>query len=81
MSTSFFLLYLGVDLDLREYPVLLKNINEGWEITINSNADKGMAPEGKSSIMVLLDKKISYADFPDRDSKEYAKRKEEKHCF
>ncbi|MGG6312510.1 FAD-dependent oxidoreductase [Paenibacillus macerans] len=77
MSTSFYLLYLGVDLDLSGYPILIKHPEEGWEVTINSNADARLAPKGQASLTILLDKGIRYADFPDRRTPEYSLRKAE----
>ncbi len=77
MSTSFFLLYLGVDMDLSPYPILIKNPQEGWEVTINSNADTRLAPKGQASVTILLDKGVRYGDFPDRGTPEYAQRKTE----
>lgn len=77
MSTSFFLLYLGVKMDLTSYPTLIKNLEEGWEVTINSNTDAQLAPPGHASVTVLLDKDIKYEDFPDRSTPEYAMLKAE----
>lgn len=77
MSKSYYMLFLGVDMDLTDYPVLLKNLDEDWEITINSNADKNLAPSGKSSITVLVSEGIKYSEFPKRETKEYIAKKNE----
>lgn len=75
MSKSYFMLFLGIDMDLSDYPVLLKNIDEGWEIVFNSNVAPGMAPKGCGSVTVLVSNNICYSDFPDRNTKEYQKKK------
>ncbi len=73
MSPSCFAVFLGVDMDLSEYPNIIVNLDEGYYIVINSNADKSLAPEGKSSISILTS--ANYYDFPDRGSKEYLEKK------
>ena len=40
MSPSAFMVFLGADVDLSSYPTLIKNLDEGYEIIINSNADQ-----------------------------------------
>jgi len=75
MSTSAFMVFLGVDMDLSSYPVLIKNLDEGYSIVINSNADPNLAPSGKASVSIIIF--ANYHDFPDRTSKEYLKKKRE----
>jgi all-trans-retinol 13,14-reductase len=75
MSSSCFMVSLGVDMDLSNYPTLIKNIDEGYEIVINSNADSSLAPKGKASIAILTD--ANYYDFPERGTEEYLKKKTE----
>jgi all-trans-retinol 13,14-reductase len=75
MSPSCFMLFLGLDMDLEGYPTLIKNLDEGYEISINSNAFPGMAPPGKASMTAITS--ATYAEFPERDKKEYSKLKKE----
>ena len=75
MSSSCFMVYLGVDMDLSNYPTLIKNIDEGYEIVINSNADSSLAPKGKASIAILTD--ANYYDFSERGTEEHSKKKKE----
>jgi all-trans-retinol 13,14-reductase len=75
MSPSAFMVFLGVDMDLSGYPTLIKNLDEGYEIVVNSNADPSLAPKGKASVTILTS--ASYWDFPERGSAEYLKRKRE----
>lgn len=73
MSSSCFIVFLGVDIDLSNYPTLIKNLDEGYEIVINSNADSSLAPRGMSSITIITG--ASYHDFPPRGTEEYLKKK------
>lgn len=75
MSTSAFMVFLGVDMDLSRYPTLIKNLDDGYGITINSNADPALAPEGKASITIIT--LANYHDFPERETEEYLKKKKE----
>jgi len=75
MSPSCFMLFLGVDMDLSDYPVLNKNLDDGYEVVINSNADPTLAPRGKASVTIL--KLANYYDFPKRGTKEYLEKKKE----
>jgi all-trans-retinol 13,14-reductase len=75
MSPSCFMVFLGVDMDLSKYPTLIKNIDEGYDIVINSNADPSLAPQGKSSITILT--LANYQDFPERGTDEYIRKKQE----
>ncbi|MEM1510491.1 MAG: hypothetical protein QW096_11565 [Thermofilaceae archaeon] len=64
-----------VDIDLSNYPVLIKNLDEGYKVVINSNADPSLAPKGKASITILTN--ANYQDFPTRETEEYLKEKGE----
>ena len=75
MSPSCFLVFLGVDMDLSNYPTLIKNLDEGYGIVINSNADPSLAPKNKSSITIIAP--ANYHDFPGRGTKEYLEKKRE----
>ncbi|MCX8170579.1 MAG: NAD(P)/FAD-dependent oxidoreductase [Candidatus Bathyarchaeota archaeon] len=75
MSPSCFMVFLGVDADLSGYPTHIKNLDDGYEVVINSNADPSLAPEGKASITILAG--ASYHDFPQRGTEEYYIRKNE----
>jgi len=75
MSPSCFMVFLGVDMDLTGYPTLIKNLDEGYEIVVNSNADPSLAPKGKASVTILTF--ADYRDFPERGSAEYLKKKRE----
>lgn len=75
MSPSAFLVFLGVDMDLTMYPTLIKDLDDGVEIVINSNADPSMAPKNKASVTILT--LADYHEFPERGTLEYLKKKEE----
>lgn len=75
MSPSCFMVFLGVDMDLSNYPTLIKNLDEGYEVVINSNADPNLAPRGKSSLTILIN--ANYYDFPPRETEEYYRKKKE----
>ena len=75
MSPSCFMVFLGLDMDLSSYPTLIKNMDDGYEIVINSNADPSLAPRGKASITILTS--ASYEDFPERGTEEYMCKKQE----
>ncbi|MEX0569462.1 MAG: FAD-dependent oxidoreductase [Candidatus Njordarchaeota archaeon] len=74
MSPSAFMVFLGVDMDLSDYPTLIKNLDDGYEIVINSNADPNLAPEHKSSVTIIT--LANYFDFPERGTKEYMEKKQ-----
>ncbi|MGO0122468.1 FAD-dependent oxidoreductase [Desulfothermobacter acidiphilus] len=75
MSPSVFMVFLGVDMDLSDYPVLIHNLDEGYGIVIGSNADPDLAPPGSASVTLLAS--ASYHDFPPRGTPEYLQKKEE----
>ena len=75
MSPSAFLVFLGVDLNLSDYPTIIENLDEGYSVVINSNADPSMAPDGKASITILT--LASYNDFPERGTEDYRRKKRE----
>ena len=74
MSPSSFAVFLGLDMNLRDLPSITVNLDEGYYLVINSNADPTLAPRGKASIMVLTG--ANYRDFPARGTEEYLRLKE-----
>nr|MDO8100045.1 NAD(P)/FAD-dependent oxidoreductase [Candidatus Njordarchaeota archaeon] len=75
MSPACFLVFLGVDMDLSKLTTLNKNVDEGYEIVFNSNADPSLAPQGKASVTLLTS--ANYHDSPERGTKEYQQKKRE----
>ena len=75
MSPSSFAVYLGVDMDLSGYPTLIVDLDDGYHVAINSNADPSLAPSGKSSVTILTS--ANYHDFPERDTPGYLQVKRE----
>ncbi len=75
MSPSAFMVFLGLDIDLSNYPTLIIDLDNELHIVINSNADPALAPKGKSSITITTFAK--YHDFPERGTKEYYMKKKE----
>lgn len=73
MSPSCFMVSLGVDMDLSEYPTIIENLDEGYSIVINSNADPDLAPKGKASVTILTG--ANYYDFPERGTEAYVEKK------
>jgi all-trans-retinol 13,14-reductase len=69
------MVFLGVDMDLSGYPTIIKNMDEGCDIVINSNADASLAPKGKASITILTF--ANYHDFPERGTDDYMRKKQE----
>lgn len=74
MSISCFMVFLGIDTELVGYPTLIKNLDDGYDIVINSNADPSLAPKGKASLTIIRD--ASYYDFPERGTQAYLEKKE-----
>ncbi|RJS74766.1 NAD(P)/FAD-dependent oxidoreductase [Candidatus Bathyarchaeota archaeon] len=75
MSPSTFAVFLGVDMSLSAYPTIIVNLDDGYHVTINSNADPSLAPIGKTSITILT--AANYHEFPERGTEEYLRKKEE----
>ncbi|HIH69784.1 phytoene desaturase family protein [Methermicoccus shengliensis] len=75
MSPSCFAVFLGVDADLTEYPTIVVDLDDGYYVVINSNADPSLAPKGKASVTILMG--ANYYDFPERETKEYLEKKRE----
>jgi len=73
MSSSAFIVYIGVERDLRGHPSLIQHVDGDFTILINSNADPRLAPRGCSSITLVAP--MGYREFPERDSREYDERK------
>jgi len=47
------MVFLGVNMDLSHYPTIIQNLDEGYGIVINSNADPSLASKGKASLTIL----------------------------
>ena len=75
MSPSCFVVFLGVDVDLSNYPTIIINLDDNYYIVINSNADPSLAPKGKASVTILTS--ANYYDFPKRGTEEYLQKKKE----
>lgn len=75
MSFSCFAVYLGVNMDLSQCPSIIVDLDKGYYIVINSNADPDLAPPGKASITIITP--ACYHDFPERETEEYLKKKRE----
>ena len=73
MSPSCFAVFLGLDMNLRDHPSIIVNLDEGYYLVINSNADPTLAPKGKASVMILTG--ANYRDFPERGTEEYLRLK------
>jgi len=73
MSPSAFMVFLGVDMDLTKYPTIIQNLDDGYSIVINSNADPDLAPRGKASVTIMT--LANYHDYPHRNTKEYLEKK------
>jgi all-trans-retinol 13,14-reductase len=75
MSPSCFMVFLGLDMDLSNYPTLIINLDDGYHLLINSNADPTLAPKGKASVTLITF--ANYHDFPERGTKEYLQKKKD----
>ncbi len=73
MSSSAFIVYVGVERDLKSYPSLIQHVDGDFTILINSNVDVRMAPLGCSSVTLIAP--MGYREFPERDTREYDDRK------
>jgi len=60
-------------MDLSNYPTLIINLDDGYHLLINSNADPTLAPKGKASVTIITS--ANYHDFPERGTKEYLQKK------
>lgn len=75
-SVTAFAVYLGVDLDLKKYSPLIKDLNENISIFINSNLDSNLAPRGRSSVTILsLLPPSSYNEFNEKSGWKYRVKK------
>ncbi|MEM3194477.1 MAG: all-trans-retinol 13,14-reductase, partial [Candidatus Bathyarchaeia archaeon] len=75
MLPSAFMVFLGVDMDLSGYPTLINDLDGGYGLVINSNADPALAPRGMASLTIIT--LANYRDFPPRGTEEYLRRKRE----
>jgi len=74
-SPSCFAVFLGVDADLTKYPTIIVDLDDGYYVVINSNANSSLAPNGKASVTILTS--ANYHDFPERGTEEYLRKKKE----
>jgi all-trans-retinol 13,14-reductase len=77
MQETYFSVFLGADMDLSDYPTMIRDDDTALEnlfhMTINTNADPAYAPDGMASITITT--LGSYDDFPDREKPEYIRKK------
>ncbi|MBU4270090.1 FAD-dependent oxidoreductase [Candidatus Dependentiae bacterium] len=73
MSTSAFVVNLGVDMDLSQHTSFI-SIPNSCHVLIGSNINSNLAPKGKASVTLITLAK--YKDFSELNSLEYAKYKE-----
>ena len=71
MSISCLAIYLGVSANLYQYPKIIKDIDNKWELHINSNTDTDLAPKGCASITIISYDDVKYSDFPERNTEKY----------
>ena len=76
LSTSVFSAYLGVDMDLSEYPLIIANKDERFGFTITSNIDPSRAPKGQACVCAI-EKDIA-ENFPERGTAAYVNKKNQK---
>jgi len=78
MSSSVFMVHLGVDLDLSHLPPLIKKLDkkDSFHLVINSSADPKLAPKGKASITIVGDG--IYDETPKAGTLEYIQHKEQR---
>ncbi|RLI09489.1 hypothetical protein DRO32_00455 [Candidatus Bathyarchaeota archaeon] len=75
-SVTAFVAYLGVDMDLSGYPPLIKSLDDGIGITISSNLDPSLAPEGHACVNVItILPPEAYDAFGERGTPEYRAKK------
>jgi all-trans-retinol 13,14-reductase len=65
--------YLGLDMDLSEYPILIRDVRTKLEVAINSNADPGLAPPGQGSVTLIVPDE--YHRYPPRGTSGYLEAK------
>jgi all-trans-retinol 13,14-reductase len=80
MQEAYFQVFLGVDMDLRDYPTMTQVLDpesdEFFMVAINSNADPSYAPVGQASISIFG--WADYDDFPPRGTPDYQLKKDER---
>jgi len=74
-SVTAFMVYLGLDLDLSPYPPLVKDLDQGIGLVINSNLDKSLAPEGCSALTIITLLPPEMYDYFAVEGPEYSERK------
>ncbi len=73
MSRSAFVVYAGVDKNLSSYPAFIQHVDGDYSMFINSNADRRLAPVGRSAVTLVAP--VGYHEFPSRDERDYDDRK------
>jgi len=76
-SLSAFMVFLGVDIDLSNYPILIADLDNEIHITINSNADPNLAPKGKTSITITTFANYHVPRLPRKRNKRIYREEEE----
>lgn len=80
MQEAYFLVFLGVDMNLRDYPTMTQVLDlendDFFMVAINSNADPSYAPVGQASISIFS--WAGYDDFPPRGTPDYQLKKDER---
>ncbi|MBI5178861.1 MAG: NAD(P)/FAD-dependent oxidoreductase [Nitrospinae bacterium] len=74
MSTSAFMVFLGVGMDLSAYPALINDLDGKCGIFIDSNADASLAPKGMATLSII--RMAEYDDYPPRGTTEYEEKKQ-----
>ncbi|MFH1321778.1 MAG: NAD(P)/FAD-dependent oxidoreductase [Bacteroidota bacterium] len=74
-STSAFVAYIGLDIDLKKYPAIIGTKDEKFGLVISSNVDPSRSQNGKACVTIF--EKSKYSDFPDRGTIEYEEKKKE----
>lgn len=74
-SVTAFSVYLGLDVELSNYPPLIKDLDRGLGVVIVSNLDPGLAPKGCSSLQIVTLLPPEMYDYFAVDDPEYAERK------
>ncbi len=66
-SVTAFMVYLGLDMDLSRYPPLIKDLDRGIGLVINSNMDESLAPRGCSTLTIVTLLPTKMYDFFDKE--------------
>lgn len=69
LGSSTFGVYLGLDMDLSQYPVFIRDMDNRIHLLLSSNGDSSLAPKGQSSIAFFVP--ASYDSYPKPGSSDY----------